>query len=67
MTLDCKEDTMKAIDVHAHLNTREMMEVSLGRYNEAMQKYYKFDLKTKMPEEMAIKEAERAIKELQKK
>jgi len=44
---------MKAIDVHAHLNTKEMMEVSLGKYNEAMQKYYKFDLKTKTPEEMA--------------
>ena len=35
---------MKAIDVHAHLNTKEMMEISLGKYNEAMQKYYKFDL-----------------------
>ncbi len=44
---------MKAIDVHAHLNTKEMMEGSLGRYNEAMQKYYKFDLKTKTSEEMA--------------
>ncbi|MBI2532172.1 MAG: amidohydrolase [Deltaproteobacteria bacterium] len=44
---------MKAIDVHAHLNTKEMMEVSLGKYNEAMQKYYKFDLKTNTPEEMA--------------
>ena len=44
---------MKAIDVHAHLNTKEMMEVSLGKYNEAMQKYYKFDLQTKTPEEMA--------------
>ena len=44
---------MKAIDVHAHLNTKEMMEDSLGKYNEAMQKYYKFDLKTKTPEEMA--------------
>ncbi|MFQ5851870.1 MAG: amidohydrolase family protein [Candidatus Binatia bacterium] len=44
---------MKAIDVHAHLNTKEMMEGSLGKYNEAMQKYYKFDLKLKTPEEMA--------------
>lgn len=44
---------MKAIDVHAHLNTREMMVVSLGKYNEAMQKYYKFEMQTKTPEEMA--------------
>jgi len=44
---------MKAIDVHAHLNTREMMHGSLGKYNEAMQKYYKFDLQVKTPEEMA--------------
>ena len=44
---------MKAIDVHAHLNTKEMMEVSLGKYNEAMRKYYKFELNTKTPEEMA--------------
>ncbi len=44
---------MKAIDVHAHPNTKEMMEGCLGTYNEAMQKYYKFDLKTKTPEEMA--------------
>ena len=34
-----EEGIMKAIDVHAHLNTKEMMEVSLGKYNEAMQKY----------------------------
>lgn len=44
---------MKAIDVHAHLNTKEMMEVSLGKYNEAMQKYYKFDLQLKTAAEMA--------------
>lgn len=44
---------MKAIDVHAHLNTTEMMHGSLGKYNEAMQKYYKFDLQVKTPEEMA--------------
>ena len=44
---------MKAIDVHAHLSTREMMGDSLGKYNEAMQKYYKFEMKYKSPEEMA--------------
>lgn len=44
---------MKAIDVHAHLSTEEMMVGCLGKFNEAMQKYYKFDLKTKSPEEMA--------------
>ena len=44
---------MKAIDVHAHLTTKEMMGDSLGKYNEAMQKYYKFEMKYKSPEEMA--------------
>ena len=44
---------MKAIDVHAHLTTKEMMGDSLGKYNEAMQKYYKFEMKFKSPEEMA--------------
>lgn len=44
---------MKAIDVHAHPNTKEMMHGCLGKYNEAMQKYYKFDLQVKTPEEMA--------------
>jgi predicted TIM-barrel fold metal-dependent hydrolase len=48
-----EEGIMKAIDVHAHLNTKEMMEGCLGKYNEAMQKYYKFELRTKTPEEMA--------------
>ena len=44
---------MKAIDVHAHLTTKEMMGDSLGKYNEAMKKYYKFEMKFKSPEEMA--------------
>jgi uncharacterized protein len=44
---------VRAIDVHAHLNTNEMMNGCLGKYNEAMQKYYKFDLQTKTPAEMA--------------
>lgn len=44
---------MKAIDVHAHVNTEEMMMGCLGTYNEAMQKYYKFETKTKTAEEMA--------------
>ena len=48
-----KENAVKAIDVHAHLNTTEMMNGCLGKYNEAMQKYYKFDLQTKTPAEMA--------------
>lgn len=44
---------MKAIDVHAHLSTKEMMGDSLGKYNEAMQKYYKFEMKYQSSEEMA--------------
>ena len=44
---------MKAIDVHAHLSTREMMGDSLGKYNEAMQKYYRFEMKHKTPADMA--------------
>jgi predicted TIM-barrel fold metal-dependent hydrolase len=44
---------MKAIDVHAHLSTKEMMGDALGKYNEAMQKYYKFEVKFKSAEEMA--------------
>ena len=44
---------MKAIDVHAHLTTKEMMGDSLGKYNEAMQKYYRFEMKHKTPADMA--------------
>jgi len=44
---------MKAIDVHAHLNTDEMTFGSLGPYNKAMEKHYKFETKTKTPAEMA--------------
>lgn len=43
---------MKAIDVHSHLSTKEAG-ASLGKYNEAMEKYYKFKLAYKSPEEMA--------------
>jgi hypothetical protein len=44
---------MKAIDVHAHVSTKEMMGDSLSKYNEAMEKHYKFKLSFKTEEEMA--------------
>ncbi len=44
---------MKAIDVHAHVATKEMMGDSLSKYNEAMEKHYKFKLTFKTEEEMA--------------
>ncbi|HVN82630.1 MAG TPA: amidohydrolase family protein, partial [Terriglobia bacterium] len=43
---------MRAIDVHAHLTTQEMNN-ALGKYNDAMQKYYKFNLQAKSAEDMA--------------
>ncbi len=54
---------MKAIDVHAHLSTADMTPC-LAKYNEAMQKYYKFEAQVKTAEEMAndfIKADVRAI------
>jgi predicted TIM-barrel fold metal-dependent hydrolase len=43
---------MKAIDVHAHLSTADMTPC-LAKYNEAMQKYYKFEAQVKTVDEMA--------------
>jgi predicted TIM-barrel fold metal-dependent hydrolase len=44
---------MRAIDVHAHLGTKEMMGDCLGKYNKAMEEHYKFKLTFKTEEEMA--------------
>ncbi|TDA69520.1 MAG: amidohydrolase [Clostridia bacterium] len=44
---------MRAIDVHAHPSTERMMGGCLGKYNEAMSKHYKFEVKYETEEEMA--------------
>lgn len=44
---------MRAIDVHAHPSTKEVMEVSLGKYNKAMAEYYKIKVPVKTEAEMA--------------
>lgn len=44
---------MRAIDVHSHLSTKPMMGDSLSKFNEAMEKHYKFKLAFKTEEEMA--------------
>jgi len=44
---------MKAIDVHAHLSIKEMMGDCMSKYNEAMEKFYKFKLEFKTEDQMA--------------
>jgi predicted TIM-barrel fold metal-dependent hydrolase len=44
---------MRAIDVHCHLSVHDMMRVSIGPFNEEMEKYYKMKMPDKTIEEMA--------------
>ncbi len=53
---------MRAIDVHCHLSTYEMTQVSMGKFTKGMEQYYRMKMPVRTPEEMAKEFREADVK-----